>query len=1254
MPSSSSSDYFIERATISMEAEPGVAALLRVLSMKIADAPSFEAALRAVIQEVCTQAGWCWGEIWVPDATKTHLVYFPIGSSGTWAERGTLRAFRQASLNRTFPRGGGLPGSIWETGKPVWLEDLAGLPPEVFVRSEAALAAGLRAGFGVPILNRTEELLAVLVFFSTRTCPADERVMDTFRAIAVQLAAVARLRKAERDLLQSKQQFQTTMDTLPGVVFSSNPDANWSMRSLSEGCFSVTGYRNEELLGDTYNKIVFSADLPLLLGSIREAVDNHRLYYTVEYRLQAKDETERWVRECGRILYDAIGRPAGLQGFITDVTERKRVEVALSQSERCLAALVKMQQLLLAWDGREPQEIYKRVVRLLGSTIGASRAYVFAATRAPDGALLINRVAEWCAPGVSSELQNPALQNVRCTPTEFPDMAVFLEKGEPYSKLVARAHPCEQARFVPQGIQSLLVVPLRVGNGLVGCVGFDDCAAERVWEPAIVSWLMTAATNISQTLERRQAELQYRSIFENAVEGIYQSTLGGRYLKVNPMLAQMYGYDSPETLASELTDISRQLYVDPRQRQRFIREMADKGLVHGFESQVRRRDGSIIWISECARALYAENGSPIGYEGTVEDITARKLVETELRRQQCLLDGVARVASLLLSQPDLERAIPQMLTILGEAAEVDRAYVYENYAGSQPGDTLMSMRFEWTRPGCAPTIDRPHWQNASYEGSGLGRWLDAFERGRAVAGVVRALPPNEREILSRDGILSIVMVPVLVGNRLWGYVGFDACREARQWLESEQSILFAAAASLGSAIERQRAEDLLRQQAYSDALTCLPNRPALEVELDGAIARARAANAQLAVLFFDLDRFKLVNDSLGHAAGDVLLLQLARRLQGNLPPTATVARWGGDEFVCLLPDVADSEDALAVATHLRESLAVPFEHEGDSFRLTGSFGIALYPTDGRDRETLLRNADAALYDAKNRGRNCTAFFAPKLNSQAAARLQLENQLYRALESNQFAAEYQPIATAATGKPVGMEALLRWDRPQAGRISPASFIPLAEENGTIVPLGEWVLQSACQQYARWQAEGIAPEYVAVNLSPIQLRDPNLLDRFLAIVTGAGIDPRCVQLEITETAAMQNLDRTLAILNACRARGLQVALDDFGTGYASLSHLRRLPLDVLKVDRAFIANLATSSEDAAIVETILSLGRGLKLTTTAEGVETQAQRERLLALGCDCIQGFFYSRPLDTEAARAFLRRSAESAARRGDRAAADPG
>jgi diguanylate cyclase (GGDEF)-like protein len=437
--------------------------------------------------------------------------------------------------------------------------------------------------------------------------------------------------------------------------------------------------------------------------------------------------------------------------------------------------------------------------------------------------------------------------------------------------------------------------------------------------------------------------------------------------------------------------------------------------------------------------------------------------------------------------------------------------------------------------------------------------------------------------------------------------------------------------------ERKRAEEQIRYLAYHDSLTGLGNRLLFHERLELAVAQAARHGLALGVLFLDLDHFKRINDTLGHPVGDELLRGVADRLVASLRGTDTIARretsaisrLGGDEFTLLLSELHDPQDLARIARRVLEALTRPFELRGHEIVIGGSVGIAAWPGDGEDADALLRNADAAMYHAKEQGRNNYQFYTQSMNEVALRRLILEGKLRRALEQDEFELHYQPKLAASSGRLCGLEALVRWRDPELGLVLPGVFIPLAEETRLIGPLGAWVLRAACRQMVQWRAAGLPVVPISVNLSTHQFRDGALDQAVGRILEETGADPRLLELEITESTLLHDEATVVAALSALRERGIQVSLDDFGTGYSSLSYLQRLPVDALKIDRSFVVGIAEDADQAALTAAIVSMGRALRLRVVAEGVETEAQRALLVGFGCDEMQGYLFQAPAPPE-------------------------
>ncbi len=547
----------------------------------------------------------------------------------------------------------------------------------------------------------------------------------------------------------------------------------------------------------------------------------------------------------------------------------------------------------------------------------------------------------------------------------------------------------------------------------------------------------------------RRAEEKYRAIFEDAVIGIFQASADGHLLNVNRAFAGIHGYDSPEQMLAELSNLNApaQLFVEPKRIDELRHVLAGKELVRDFELQVYRRDRSERVVLVNVRAVHDASGNMMFYEGTVEDITARKV-----------------------------------------------------------------------------------------------------------------------------------------------------------------------------------AEDRVQFLAYYDALTGLPNRTLLQDRLATALAGARRRKDKVALLFLDLDRFKLINDSLGHSFGDLLLQEVAQRLKKWAREQDTVARLGGDEFLIVLNGVKNIADAAVAADRMTKSMTSGFVVQGRPLNITCSLGISVFPEHGMNSETLIKNADAAMYFAKENGRNNFRFFTKDLSAQAVERLTLENSLRPALEKNEFFLMYQPQVDIGTGRIIGLEALLRWQHPNLGLVPPDTFIQIAENIGLIVPIGEWVLRTACSQARKWQEEGLPAVMVAVNISAIQFRQKGFCKLIRKVLDETGLPAKYLELELTESLLLDNADLMLSVVEELKAMGVTLAIDDFGTGYSSLSYLKHFPVSKLKIDRSFVRDVAVNPDDAAITTAIISMAKSLNLKVIAEGVEDEAQMSFLRAQRCDEIQGYYFSKPL----------------------------
>ena len=694
----------------------------------------------------------------------------------------------------------------------------------------------------------------------------------------------------------------------------------------------------------------------------------------------------------------------------------------------------------------------------------------------------------------------------------------------------------------------------------------------------------------------------------------------GCWLYVSPQIEQILGYTPAEWRADPELWADR-LHPDDRgwvlaREEALIGADPDSP---ALEYRMLDRDGRVVWIRDDA-VLARDEGGELRWHGVLSDVTERKAAEAELERRAAQQAAVALLGEHALEGASTEDLMHEAVNSASQMLGVELAAVWEFV----PAENALVLQAGIGWPGSEiGTLRYP-----AGEGSQAGYTLLT---GAPVVvedwdAETRFAQPRYGERRTGAGL------SVKIEGRSRDPFGVLVAQSmaTRSFATGDVDFLQALANVLADALERQAIEDAIRDRAVHDPLTGLPNRVLFVDRLEHALSRLGRAGSLCAILFLDLDQFKLVNDSLGHHVGDELLTAAAPRLRQALRSSDTVARFGGDEFGILLEDIASERDAIETAERIAAIFARPFVLSGSEHFVTTSIGIAL-ARGGERADDLIRDADAAMYRAKDRGRARYEVFDEGMRGRAIERLRVENDLRRALERDELRLEYQPVVSLRNFSLVGVEALLRWRHPERGDIPPSEFIPIAEENGLIEPIGRWVLEQACRQAAEWYEArpDSAPLTMSVNLSAVQVTRRSLPDVVANVLRTTGLDPACLSLEITETVMVRDAEGLGEVLKALKALGVRLVLDDFGTGYSSLSYLTRLPLDVLKIDRSFVDGLGSESRDTAITETIIAMSRALSLDVVAEGVETSEHVRELSRLGCGLAQGFHFSRAVPAE-------------------------
>jgi diguanylate cyclase (GGDEF)-like protein/PAS domain S-box-containing protein len=1070
-------------------------------------------------------------------------------------------------------------------------------------------------------------------------------------ARSVQTSDLSSYTEAQRTLL-------TLLGNLPGMAYCCRNDENWTMLFASEGCLELTGYTPSDLTVNqkvSYADLIHQDDRERVWTEVQSALAARTRFRLVYRLLSAAPEGVRWVWEQGRGIFSPEGELLAIEGFVTDVTDRVQSEDALREAElkyrsifeqaahgiyrsthdgHFLAANPAMASMLgyatpaeliasctdIAHDFYADADTRERLQNLLAAhgkvqgfearvfckdrSIIWMRENIYAVRDGAAGALLYyeGSVEDITTRKRAEEMLARSEEQYRVLFESNPN-PMWVYDSETLAFLAVNEATVAHYGYTREEFLCMSILDVRPAEDIPSVLENIASAEPRryagEWEhrkkdgtrifveinSQMIDFggrrgqlvLINDVTEHKYAVEAlRESEERYRELFENANDVIYTTDLNGQYLSVNPVVEKVTGYTCAEICRMTYAQLLAPEYVELAEQMMSAKLAGDEATTF-YEAEIISKHGERVLLEVSSQLIYDE-GVAVGVQGIARDSTKRKRAEGALRESEERYRELFENANDLIYTHDLAGNFTSL---------------------NKTGERIMGYtREEAMKLNIAQIVAPEH----------LARAREMMTR----KGLIDEATVYELEIIAKDG----QRVPLEVSTRLI-YANGEPC--------GVQGIARDIA-------ERKHTEAKLLHNAYHDALTGLPNRNLFTDHLQMAVERAkRHEEFVFAVLFLDLDRFKNVNDSLGHTVGDGLLIAISRRLQHCLRSVDVVARLGGDEFAILLNDIgAHPGEAVALAERVQQELMQPFNLGGHEVFTTASIGIALSTTGYETPEAVLRDADTVMYRAKAQGKARHAVFDQNMHARVVALLRLENDLRRAVERDELRLHYQPIVSLDSGRISGFEALVRWQHPELGLIQPKDFIPVAEETGVIVELGQWVLSESARQMRGWQM--ISPEHAAlklsINLSSRHFVQPDLYERIVEVLDETGLAPPALQLEITESVLMENAQTIVPLLERLRELGVELAIDDFGTGYSSLSYLSRLkPIHTLKIDRSFISMGGDDRENAEIVRTIIMLARNMGKDVVAEGIETVEQLTRLQTLDCTYGQGYLFARPLD---------------------------
>lgn len=1001
--------------------------------------------------------------------------------------------------------------------------------------------------------------------------------------VALVIEDVGARQRAEEAARESERRLATLIDNVPGMVYRCLNDSRWPVEFISAGCVEVTGYQPDDFMSGriAYADLIPPEHRDRVWQEVQAGV-RANTRFTLEYPVRRADGEVRWVWEQGCGIRDAGGALVALEGFVRDVTESRQAEYELARKAEITRLMEAMARAVN--QATTPETALRACLEHIHSygrwTLG--RIVTFRGS----GAELTAQSLLWHGEddallGVFRRISEGFGYTNRTG--QFVSRVLREKRPVWLEDIGAAGGPRRLIDATAAGLHSAFAFPVIV-KGEVGALLEFFSRERRPVDPLLLDNIDAVASQLARVVERDRGEAalaRLAAIVENSHVAIISRTLDGRIISWNRAAELMLGYTAEEAIGREAG------FIVSRSRQDRVQANTERLLrgevLEPYESERVAKDGTIVSVFVTISPLKNSAGQTVGVSFILHDISALKRAEAALRES--------------------ERQFRQLATNIPEVFWIMNA--------STQAITYVSPAYQavWGR----------EWKG---EPIGLDEWIDQIHPDdrrrvrRAMRGLIAGGYNEEYRAVRPDGSFRWI---------------HDRAFPVREDVSHVTRITGIAA----DVTERKQIEERLRYLAHFDQLTELPNRVLFKDRLQQAIAHAERTRRHVAVLFVDLDGFKVVNDTYGHAVADELLGDVARRLKACTRASDTVARLGGDEFGIVVTNLNHEKSGYTVGQKIIEALALPFYSPGKEAFVSASIGLAAYPWDGMDAEKLTRNADTAMYKAKQLGRNNCQRYTAEMDASVQQRLALEKHLRRAVEENAFRLYYQPAVNLATGEVTRVEALLRWNHPERGEIPPANFVPLLEELGLIARVSDWVLRNASIQANRWRALGHGAVKVAVNVSARQLLNHDLAGHVLAVLRETGCDPAQLDLEITESFFMLDIEAAVQALSQLRAAGIRLTLDDFGTGYSSLSHLSRFPIDAVKIDRTFVLDLPGNHHHAAITRSVISLAHNLGMKAIAEGVENTAQIEYLIEAGCDEIQGFYYSRPLPADACLALL-------------------